>query len=170
MNKRGFTLVELLVVIAIIGILASVILVSLGAARSSAVNTAVKANLDTVRTQAELYANDPAGGNGGYGAAQTAVAYVTGSSCGTLGMWANPTIAAATKAASSGAGAASTLGGVSSGAIACVSSSSFWLVAGVLKSAPTTAWCVDSLGVAKVSTVANMDTLVKINALTTCPN
>mgnify|MGYP000547078052 CR=1 FL=1 len=53
--RRGFTLIELLVVIAIIGILSSVVLASLSAARSRAADASVKANLATVRTQASLY-------------------------------------------------------------------------------------------------------------------
>lgn len=52
---RGFTLIELLVVIAIIGILSSVVLVSLNSARQKGSDAAIKSNLATIRTQSNLY-------------------------------------------------------------------------------------------------------------------
>src|SRR3989344_8001350 len=55
----GFTLIELLVVIAIIGILSSIVLVSLGTARKKGQVAAAKGELTDIRNQAELvYSTD----------------------------------------------------------------------------------------------------------------
>jgi len=53
-KKSGFTLIELLVVVAIIGILATVVLSSLGTARDRAKDASIKSILSNMRAQAEL--------------------------------------------------------------------------------------------------------------------
>jgi prepilin-type N-terminal cleavage/methylation domain-containing protein len=54
-DSRGFTLIELLVVIAIIGILASIILASLSAARVKGMDAARIADIKSLESAMELY-------------------------------------------------------------------------------------------------------------------
>lgn len=74
MKNRGFTLIELLVVIAIVGLLASIVMVSLNSARAKARDTKRKADLRQIRLALEMYYDS----NGKYPVAGTC-AY--GSNC-----------------------------------------------------------------------------------------
>jgi prepilin-type N-terminal cleavage/methylation domain-containing protein len=150
-SSQGFTLIELLVVIAIIGILSSVVLASLNAARNKGADAAVKSNLANTRAQAEIifdtkscYSSDTATPCSG-----TAVVAspVTVTACPALGggtsgtIFANPTINSQINTAKNASG----------GLYACETNATQtkWAAAVQLKSDLTKAWCVDSTGVSK---------------------
>lgn len=57
-RKSGFTLIELLVVVAIIGVLATVILASLGSARDKAREARYKSEIKNMQTALEMYRLD----------------------------------------------------------------------------------------------------------------
>lgn len=57
-NSKGFTLIELLVVIAIIGVLASIVLVSMGGARASARDATRKADMRQIISAQEVFYNE----------------------------------------------------------------------------------------------------------------
>ena len=61
-KQKGFTLIELLVVIAIIGLLATIVMVSLNSARKKARDTKRRGDLKQVSLALEMYYND----NNGY--------------------------------------------------------------------------------------------------------
>lgn len=128
-NLRGFTLVELLVVIAIIGILSTVVIASLGTARTKSQDTALIANLNNIRPQAVLFADN---NDGNYG--------IVAVTCSTEpSIFVSPVIAnQITAAISSGGGDAS-----------CQSTPSSWAVSVPLKSDPISSWCVDSTNISR---------------------
>jgi prepilin-type N-terminal cleavage/methylation domain-containing protein len=136
--KRGFTLIELLVVIAIIGILAGIVLAALGNTRQKGADAGIQGNLDTIRTEMEIYASN---NNNSYLNACTA----------------DTTIANALNGAKNNAGVAglnTTLAtaGTSATTVTCHSSATGWGAESPLKSNSAQNWCVDSTGFAGTTT------------------
>jgi type II secretory pathway pseudopilin PulG len=114
----------LLVVIAIIGVLSSVVLASLNSARSKGSDAAIQSDLQTVRTQAEIY-------------------YLTaGSNAYTNMCTADTTIARAVTAAENVNG---------SGGVKCQALGNAFLVAADLVGTSGSYYCLDSVGAAKVT-------------------
>ncbi len=135
--QRGFTLIELLVVIAIIGLLAAVVLAAVSGARTKGVDAAIKSQLDSAKSQAELYYST----NNTYGASG-ALCTAAQASYGLASILAN--------AASDISGV--TAGGANSAAsatqVGCDSAATTWVVEAPL-TGTNNAWCVDSAGDSK---------------------
>jgi prepilin-type N-terminal cleavage/methylation domain-containing protein len=141
-REGGFTLIELLVVISIIGLLSSIVTTSLGGARSKAADSAVKAGLKQLASQAENYILTYQGyGTGGGGGTDTSLC--------TAGMFADSRVAEIRANilanAASGATMTCTTGG----------SGSLWAVS-VSALRGGGAWCADnSSGFRATSPAAN---------------
>lgn len=136
-SKAGFTLIELLVVIAIIGILSSIVLVSLNSARGKGNDAAIKTNMVNLRSGAELYFIDQS--PSGYGSQAFT------SDCGgtVTGVFSD------TRVQSYIDDAITKSGQTAATAARCFANTSSYVIAVQLNSTSTAAWCVDSVGISK---------------------
>lgn len=146
--KKGFTLLELLVVVGLIGIFAAVVIVALDSARAKGADAGVKSNLDSIRTESELfYANNgnsflPEYGAAIYGTCPTAY---TGSVAGANMFSSDKNVFDALVEAVKRGGNESS----------CYNSGSAWAVAVGLKTNAKTSWCVDVDGHSKLVDLPN---------------
>ncbi len=137
--QKGFTLIELLVVIAVIGIFSAVAVVATTTPRNKSADAAVKANLKTIMSEAQLYL----GNTGSYGSNLTSgVDCPTSSTNNMFGL--SPAIKSAILAANSASG------GTAKCSISL--SGSRFVVWSPLKTGGY--WCVDHTGVPRPQTDA----------------
>lgn len=127
--SKGFTLIELLVVIAVIAVLAAVIIASLGNTKLKGGDTAAKQDLNTIRTQANIYYSGP--GTYSYGTPSP--------SCASGMFSADPVIATAINHATPNVAS-----------IACNSTEQTFAVAVSLKSSGVGYYCIDSNNIGKI--------------------
>lgn len=135
-HSRGFTLIELLVVISIIALLSSVVISSLGTARTRGADSAIKAAMKEIQTQAQNYLDS---------ANQVTFGTATGAgACSTAStLWTDTRVTEILANIQQNAGAVPT----------CDSTGTKFAIAVVLKSG--TSWCADnSQGWFKAGTVS----------------
>jgi type IV pilus assembly protein PilE len=130
---KGFTLIELLVVIAIIGILSSVVLVSLNTARNKGNLAKVQSQINSARASAEIYYS----GSNNYGTATA--------TCNNMFSDTNSGMATYTNTANYPAGVSMSCGS---------SSTNYALMATFTGTTPTSYVCIDSKGIATTTTTA----------------
>ena len=161
-RSRGFTLIELLVVIAIIGVLSAVVLASLNTARTKGSDAAINSDLQSARTQAEIYYD-------GTGVNKYNSDGTTGLASAACAATAN-TVFAETVVASAITGAITANGGTAANVSRCAVASSGATYAIAIQSKVTTGnwFCIDSTGASKTLTVAT-PALGGAGAVAACP-
>ena len=125
----GFTLIELLIVIAIIGVITSIVMVSVNVARGKAANASVKQNLHGIGSQAEIFYDNNSGTYSDFCTDASVIPSLEG-------------------AGLAGSGVATST--------ACFDSSAGWAAQARFKvqdSGGFTYWCVDNAGTAKGETI-----------------
>ncbi len=151
-NKKvsGFTLLELLVVIALIGLLAAIVMASLGTSRKRGDSASIKSTMSSMRGQAELfYANN----GSSYGPVHTAD-YGATSKCGTA---TTTNLFGSTSVTGSLRNAITSINTKvgSTASTSCAISATSWAFSATL--GDSSAWCVDSTGAAQ-ATIINLTT------------
>jgi prepilin-type N-terminal cleavage/methylation domain-containing protein len=139
-KARGFTLIELLVVIAIIGILAGIVLASLGTARNKGKDASVQESMSSMRAAEEIYYGNNGNSYGAMAWDNTCATPAGGFADATSNM---AGLVTAVKAATS---------------LGCGSNGTAWVAAAAMPSGYASAgvFCVDSTGVAKANTTAGV--------------